>query len=101
MKKVSDLDFHVECAEGLVLVDFYADWCGPCRALKPVLLELSQEMEDVKFVAVDVDESPSLVREFGVTAMPTVYLIKDGKQVAMFRGGRQKEYVKDMIMEHK
>ena len=62
--------------EGTYLIDFWADWCGPCKAMAPVLDNLAQEMKEVKFMSVDVDDQTELAQQFGITAMPTFYLVK-------------------------
>jgi thioredoxin 1 len=70
-------NFDSLVSEGVVVVDFFANWCGPCRMLGPVLEELS----DVKVVKIDVDQEEDLARRFGVMSIPALYLFKDGKQV--------------------
>jgi thioredoxin 1 len=73
-----------------VLVDFYAEWCGPCRQLTPRLEEFAQEHPEVRVVKVNVDNSPELARRYGVKAMPTLLVIRDGK-VAKKRMGADVE----------
>lgn len=84
MKAITDSQFDDEVlkAKGMVLVDFWAEWCGPCRQLIPILEEISKEMGDkVKICKVNVDESPDKAAEFGIRSIPSVFLFKDGKQV--------------------
>lgn len=84
--KVSDATFgdEVLASKEPVLVDFFADWCGPCRAIAPMLDELSRELQGrVKFVKLNVDENPSTAVKFGVRSMPTMILFKDGEAAAV------------------
>ena len=83
-KQISDTSFEadVEKASGLVLVDFWAEWCGPCRALSPVLEEVAAEMQGkVTIAKMNVDHNPETPTKFGVRSIPTLVLFKDGKQV--------------------
>lgn len=74
--------FAEETAEGLVLIDFYADWCGPCKMLAPVLEQASRQLEGkVKICKINVDEEMDLAREFNVVSIPNLVLMKDGKVV--------------------
>ncbi len=75
-------DFDVIIKEGTVLVDFYADWCGPCRMLGPVLEEVSKERPDVKILKVNVDTFGVLAQQFSVHTIPTMKLFKNGEAVA-------------------
>ncbi len=89
---VNDADFDKEVlqATGVVLVDFWAEWCGPCRALGPSLDALAQEKADVKVVKVNIDENPSAPTQYGVRSIPALYLFKDGKVVAQTVGAMPK-----------
>ena len=80
MKVLNEKEFkeQVEQTKGVVLVDFYAMWCGPCRMLAPILEELSEEVE-TPIYKVDVDECENLARRFGILSIPTMILFKDGK----------------------
>ena len=64
-----------------VLVDFYADWCGPCRMLAPVIEEIAQERSDLKVVKVNVDDADAVAARYGVMSIPTVLLLEDGKEI--------------------
>ena len=84
MKNINDAEFKSEVLDekGLVLVDFWAEWCGPCRQLGPVLEELSNEMgSKVKVLKMNVDEAPNTASQFGIRSIPTMFLFKDGKQI--------------------
>jgi thioredoxin 1 len=71
---------------GLVLVDFYAEWCGPCKMLAPALEALSNQREEIKIVKVDVDEQIDLARHFEIMSVPTMFLYKDGVIVSKKSG---------------
>lgn len=73
----NQVEFDQEIASGVVLVDFYAEWCGPCRAISPVLDKLSKEESVIK---VDIDKTPDLAKKFNVSAIPTLLFFKDGKE---------------------
>ena len=68
------------------VVDFYADWCGPCRMLSPILESISVEMKDKKFFKLDIDENPSISEKFNVKAIPTILVFKDGEVVKRILG---------------
>ena len=81
-----------------VLVDFYADWCGPCRMLAPVIEQISHERDDIKVCKINVDEQEELAIRFKVSSIPTVFFIKDGQTVDHFLGFRQKAQI-DAILD--
>jgi thioredoxin 1 len=80
-----------------VLVDFYADWCGPCRMIAPVLEELARETTDVKIVKVNVDQGPQLAARYGVNSIPTLKVFEDGKVVAEHVGLANKARLKALL----
>ena len=98
MKVLNEKEFkeQVEQTKGVVLVDFYAMWCGPCRMLAPILEELSEEVE-TPIYKVDVDECENLARRFGILSIPTMILFKDGKEVEKITGLRSKEEIKKLL----
>lgn len=101
MIKVTENEFQEAIAEGYALVDFYADWCGPCKMLGPVLEQLDQEYaENLNIVKVDVDVEQGLARRFGVQSIPTLILFKDGKQLDMMMGFRPKPMFDDFLASH-
>lgn len=79
------------------LVDFYADWCGPCKMLAPLIEELAGELTDVKVGKVNVDENPDLAAEFGVMSIPTVVVLRDGKEVQRTVGFTSKAKLLSML----
>ena len=81
---ITDSQFgeNVLNAKGLVLVDFWAEWCGPCRQLGPILVAIDDEIgNDVKIYKMNVDDSPEVAGQLGIRSIPTMYLFKDGKQI--------------------
>ncbi len=81
-----------------VLVDFYADWCGPCQMMAPVLKEVAQEMGDkVKVIKIDVDKNQPIAQRFGVRSIPTLILFKNGKVVENRAGVMTKRDLAQMI----
>ena len=80
-----------------VLVDFFAEWCGPCRMLAPVLDEIAAEREDVKVVKINVDEEPELAAKYRVVSIPSVFVIKDGEVVAQSLGAKPKNQLLAML----
>ncbi len=83
-------EFDQEIREGVVLVDFFATWCGPCKMLSPVLEQVSNENPDLKVLKIDVDEVGQLAAAFGIQSIPTLILFKDGNQVDMRLGYQNK-----------
>ncbi len=77
--------------KGTVLVDFYAQWCGPCKLIAPIIDELAAERQDVKFAKVDVDANPDLASLYSVFSIPTFLVFKDGKVINQFVGAIGKE----------
>lgn len=74
-----------------VFIDFWASWCGPCQMVAPVIEELAEEEQNVKFAKVNVDEEPDLARQFQIMSIPTMVLMKDGKVVETTVGAQPKE----------
>jgi thioredoxin 1 len=98
--KVNEANFEQEIKQhqGYVLVDFWAEWCGPCRQISPLIDEAANELVDkIKVVKVNVDESPDLSAQFGVRGIPTLMIFKDGQQVATRVGGMPKSALYDWI----
>ncbi|WP_434798308.1 thioredoxin [Terrisporobacter vanillatitrophus] len=84
--------------EGVVVVDFFATWCGPCKMLAPIFEELSNEMEGkTQFIKVDVDQSVDIAREYGIQSIPTMAILKDGQPVETMVGFLPKDVIKSNI----
>lgn len=100
-KAITDATFEQETKDGLVLVDFWATWCGPCRMQGPILDKLSEELsEDVlKIVKMDVDENPNTARAFGIMSIPTLLFKKDGQVVKQVTGVHTAEQIKAIVAE--
>lgn len=81
----------------LVAVDFYANWCGPCKMLSPIMETLSSKMNDVVFAKINVDEEQQLSRKFNIMSIPTVLIFKNNKLVNQFVGFRDERAIKEII----
>jgi thioredoxin 1 len=98
---VTDQTFTNETNSGLVLADFWAPWCGPCKMIAPVLEELDSEMGDkVKIVKVDVDENQETASKYGVMSIPTLIVLKDGEEVDKVIGFQPKEALAELLTKH-
>ena len=80
-----------------VVIDFHATWCGPCKVLSPILEELNEEIENVEFVKLDVDQHPQIAGQNQVMGVPTVVILKDGEVKDRFVGVQPKEVIKEKI----
>ncbi len=99
--KLTDQDFKDKTAKGLVLVEFWADWCAPCHALAPILEQVEEEVKDKAVIAkLNVDVNPKTSMEHRVTSIPTVKLFKDGEVVEEFIGVNPKPTYIEMIKKH-
>lgn len=98
IKKLAEDTFKKETEQGVVLVDFYADWCGPCRMMNPVLEALSVEMKGKCVVAkLDIEKAQQVVASFEVTSIPTLILFKNGKEVGRVVGVKDADDLKKFI----
>lgn len=84
-------------SEKKVLVDFNATWCGPCKMMGPVIEELSEEMKNIKFVSVDVDDEDELAETYGVSSIPCLVLFEDGKEVSRNVGFMPKDELENVL----
>lgn len=96
---VTDATFEAEVLKSSspVLVDFWAEWCGPCRQIGPALEQISEEMDEIKIVKVNVDENPTAPAQYGVRSIPTMIIFKDGRPHATKIGALPKSALVDWI----
>ena len=101
VKAITDATFEAETKEGLVLVDFGATWCGPCRMQAPILEKLSEELseDELKILKIDVDENPETARAFGIMSIPTLLFKKDGQVVKQVAGVHTAAQIKAIVAE--
>ena len=99
IENVTDANFvdAVENSEELVLVDFWASWCGPCKMLGPIFEEVSNEVEGVKFAKLNVDENPSTASRYRVGSIPTVLAVKNGRVVDTMVGFKPKAEILNFV----
>ena len=101
VKEITDMNFKEEIQNGLVMVDFWAPWCAPCRMVAPVLDEISEEYpEQLKILKVNVDENPNSATQFSVTSIPTLIIFKDGELVERTVGASPKQQYINMLSKH-
>lgn len=89
-----------EAGNSLVVIDFFAVWCGPCKMIGPLIAELAKELLDVVFLKVDVDECEDVAAEYEISSMPTFIFIKEGKVLETFSGANY-EKLKNTVQKHK
>lgn len=101
IKEIKNNDMAAVEQSKLAVVDFNAVWCGPCKMLAPVLEEISEEMTDVEFFGLDVDENPVLSMTYGIHSVPTLMLFKNGEMVDKAIGFTPKDELVSWIAQHK
>ncbi|MBM0067166.1 thioredoxin [Alkalicoccobacillus gibsonii] len=98
---VTDQTFSSETSSGVVLADFWAPWCGPCKMIAPVLEELDSEMGDkIKIAKLDVDENQETAGKYSVMSIPTLLVFKDGEVVDQVVGFQPKEALAELVNKH-
>ena len=95
--KLNTQNFENEISHGTVLVDFYADWCGPCKMIAPIIEEIASERGDIKVGKVNVDSDTPIAIKYNVVSIPTLIVFKDGVESAKIVGYRPKEDILAML----
>lgn len=103
MEKINAEQFNelVLESKGKVVVDFFADWCGPCKMLGPVLEDLANDRAEIKIVKINVDDNPNVARTYGIMSIPSLLLFKNGKLVDQKMGYMAKELLTEWIEKNK
>ncbi len=89
-QKLNQNNFNSSIASGTALVDFYADWCGPCRAMSPIVDKIAEERADITVGKVNIGDENSLAMKYRVMSIPTLIIFKDGKEMSRIIGARPK-----------
>lgn len=97
IKVTKDNFEELKNGEKTLLLDFYADWCGPCRMVSPIVDEIADERDDIAVGKINVDEEPSLAEAFGVMTIPTLVVMKNGEVVSQSSGARPKAQILAML----
>ena len=100
MKIINEKEFQATVSSGVVLVDFFANWCGPCKMVGPILEKIDPEFPTIEFVKVDVNQSQSLAMQFQVQSIPTILIFKDGQVVERQVGFSGEPQLKKMLEKY-
>ena len=101
VEALTDKNFEAETNEGVVLTDFWATWCGPCRMQSPVVEQLAEDYDgEVKFTKMDVDANPATAQSFGIMSIPTLLVKKDGEVVETLVGYHTKDQLDQVLKQY-
>ncbi len=95
--EIGEKEFADRVKTGRVLVDCYADWCGPCRMLSPIIDELSKEIEDYHFYKLNIDDAEEIAKRYGIMSIPTILIFEDGELKKTVIGFHSKDEMKEMF----
>ena len=94
---MEEFETEVKQSEDLVIIDFWAPWCGPCKMIGPIFEKISDHFENVKFIKVDVDEAQDIATQFNIMSIPTLIILKGGEVLDQQMGALSEEQLKDFI----
>lgn len=97
IQHLNDSTFEQATADGRVLIDFYADWCGPCKALAPTLQTFAEQNDDIKVAKVNIEDAPALAQRFSVRSIPTLILVEAGIEARRLVGAPTRAVLEDFI----
>ncbi|HEV3270338.1 MAG TPA: thioredoxin [Candidatus Rhabdochlamydia sp.] len=101
IKEILEDDFDKETNQGTVLIDFFADWCGPCRQLTPILEEVAKEVKEVNFIKINIDAAQEVAARLEITSIPTLILFHKGKEIDRFVGLIEADDLKTFLKKAK
>jgi thioredoxin 1 len=97
---LTDKNFHLQVKNRIILIDFWAGWCVPCRMMAPIINDVASELDNNKFVGkIDIQQFPQLAQKFNVRSIPTLILLKDGVELERFVGVKNKEFLMKKIKQ--
>jgi len=104
-KEISQDDFINEVinSDRVVCVNFFAEWCGPCRYIAPIIVEIAgtEDMQNIKFVSIDVDNARNLAKKLGITSIPTLIIFNHGQETGRLIGAKPEEKIKEFINQNR